>query len=48
MSENAAQTSQGGGMKNVLEFEKPIAKMEEEIRRLEGTQAQSGLSLIHI
>lgn len=29
-------------MKNVLEFEKPIAKMEEEIRRLEGTQAQSG------
>lgn len=42
MSEIAAQTSQGGGMKNVLEFEKPIAKMEEEIRRLEGTQAQSG------
>ena len=28
--------------KNVLEFEKPIAKMEQEIQRLEATQVESG------
>ncbi len=32
----------GGGMSYLLEFEKPIAKMEQEIQRLEATQADSG------
>ncbi len=32
----------GGGFGYLLEFEKPIAKMEQEIRRLELTQAESG------
>lgn len=31
-----------GGLKYVLEFEKPIVKMEQEIQRLEASQAESG------
>lgn len=32
----------GGGTPYLLDFEKPIAKMEQEIHRLEATQAESG------
>ncbi|MCC6357768.1 MAG: acetyl-CoA carboxylase carboxyltransferase subunit alpha [Phycisphaerales bacterium] len=32
----------GVGFKNLLEFEKPIAKMEQEIQRLEASQAETG------
>lgn len=31
-----------GGMTHLLEFEKPIAKMEQEIQRLEASQAETG------
>lgn len=41
---NAAQNagSPTGGFGQLLEFEKPIAKMEQEIQRLEALQAESG------
>jgi acetyl-CoA carboxylase carboxyl transferase subunit alpha len=39
---NHAGGANGSALKNLLEFEKPIAKMEEEIRRLELSQAESG------
>ena len=38
---SASATGSNGGM-HVLEFEKPIVKMEREIERLEATQAESG------
>ncbi len=36
------RTSSAGNATHVLEFEKPIAKMEQEIHRLEALQAESG------
>lgn len=38
----ATPQSSSSGMTYLLEFEKPIIKMEEEIRRLEASQAQTG------
>lgn len=37
-----AETPASGGVTHVLDFEKPIAKMEQEILRLEALQAESG------
>lgn len=42
MSIPTTTTANGSGSRNILEFEKPIAKMEDEIRRLEADQARSG------
>lgn len=42
MSAQPSASTNGGGLRPVLEFEKPIVKMEEEIRRLEATQVESG------
>lgn len=42
MKQIAGASSNGSGPRCVLEFEKPIAKMEDEIRRLEASQADSG------
>jgi acetyl-CoA carboxylase carboxyl transferase subunit alpha len=41
-TEPTTGTPAAGNYTNVLEFEKPIAKMEQEIRRLEAQQASSG------
>ncbi len=39
---NPGSNPAGGGLTHVLEFEKPIAKMEQEIQRLEAVQSESG------
>lgn len=38
----ASPSASGSGLSYLLEFEKPIAKMEAEIQRLEASQAESG------
>lgn len=42
MSTQPNTANAGNGMAHLLEFEKPLAKMEQEIQRLEASQAESG------
>lgn len=42
MSTQPKQQANNGSLPHLLEFEKPIAKMEQEIQRLEASQAESG------
>ena len=42
MSQKPVAAASGAASRQVLEFEKPIARMEEEIRRLEASQAETG------